>query len=122
MTIRPENAHRGVDAPEAGERPRRRARADDAGSREVARRPSTTSTAAPSRLELVDQPVLRVADDEVVAPRGEQPRQRRPDVEAGVGDERHPSRCVGHGVPSRSERPAAALPEPHPTNDSSTVN
>ena len=62
-------------------------RSDDSGF-DRSRTPSTTSTAAPSAGELVDEAVSGIADDEVVVARGEQSRQRGPDVSGGVTDDR----------------------------------
>ena len=85
MTTRPENAAAESMRPNRSS-PAATRRSDAAGSREVLHVGDDLDR-GPERLELVDQPFLRIADHEVVTPGREQPGQRRPDVEVGVGDE-----------------------------------
>ena len=59
-------------------------------------------------LELVDQLVGRVAEHEVVAPRGQEAGQGRADVVAGVGDEGDASGFGHAGAPGVGGRSARA--------------
>ncbi len=93
------NGHGGVDAAEAVDGGGHQALGGAVGLAR-SRTPSTDLDRGAGVGQLVDQPVGRVADDEVVAPLGQQPGQRRSDVAGGVGHERHPS-----SRPSAHRRP-----------------
>ena len=109
VTTRPENADAASMRPKRS-RPAATSRSDAVGIAEVLHVGDDLDRRA-GRFELLDEAGLRIADDEVVAARREDARQRRPDVEVRVGDERD-ARRVRHRVSVVVSHVANLVPQP----------